>query len=453
MMLEVPCVDTGNVLDSRPVSVKKGLKCPPVLLFGHSDHSPNPKHEVNSVEHKQHFRVVIVGGGAAGISTAAHLVSAGIKDIAVIEPSDTHYYQPFWTFVGGGVVNAEASTRPMASVMPKGVEWIQARVERFDPDNQRVTTHEGQDIAYDYLVVAPGLQIDWHKIAGLPEALGKQGVSSNYRYDLAPVTWANIQSFKGGNAVFTFPPPPIKCAGAPQKIMYLAEDYFRKQGIRDKSRVIYYCATPSIFSVPKYATALTGQVIKPRGIETFFRHDLVEVRGEAKEAVFRNLQTAEDVVQPYDLLHVVPPMSAPDFIKQSPLANETGWVDVNQQTLQHSRYPNIFSLGDASSLPTSKTAAAIRAQMPVLTANLLASMNGGQMVAEYDGYTSCPLITAYGKLILAEFDYDLNPKETFPFDQSQERYSMYLLKRYIIPMIYWDGLLKGKRWPGFEIGP
>jgi sulfide:quinone oxidoreductase len=403
------------------------------------------------VDHQQHFRVVIVGGGAAGISTAARLVSAGIKDIAVIEPSDTHYYQPFWTFVGGGVVNAEASTRPMAAVMPKGVDWIKARVERFDPDNQRVTTDEGQDIAYDYLVVACGLQIDWHKIAGLPETLGKNGVSSNYRYDLAPITWANIQAFKGGNAVFSFPPPPIKCAGAPQKIMYLAEDYFRKQGLRDRSRVIYYCATPSIFGVTKYATALTEQVIQPRGIETFFRHDLVEVRGEAKEAVFRNLQTGEDVVQAYDLLHVVPPMSAPDFIKHSPLANEAGWVDVSKQTLQHTRYPNIFSLGDVSSLPTSKTAAAIRAQMPVLTTNLLAIMNGGQALAEYDGYTSCPLITAYGKLILAEFDYDLKPKETFPFDQGQERYDMYLLKRYVIPVIYWEGLLKGKRWPGFGI--
>lgn len=400
------------------------------------------------MEQQQHFRVVIAGGGAAGISTAARLVSAGIKDIAVIEPSDTHYYQPFWTFVGAGVVPATASTRPMAQVMPQGVNWIKARVGQFDPDNQTVTTADGQTIGYDYLVVAVGLQIDWHKIAGLPDALGKEGVSSNYRYDLAPLTWQNIQGFRGGNAVFTFPPPPIKCAGAPQKIMYLAEDYFRKQGIREKSRVLYYCATPTIFSVPGYATALTEQVIQPRGIETFFRHDLVEVRAAAREAIFRNLDSGEEVVQPYDLLHVVPPMSAPDCISHSPLANPAGWVDVSKQTLQHVRYSNVFALGDASSLPTSKTAAAIRAQMPVLTTNLLAVMNGGQAVAEYDGYTSCPLITAYGKLILAEFDYNLNPKETFPFDQSRERYSTYLLKRYIIPVIYWDGLLKGKRWPG-----
>ena len=147
------------------------------------------------MEQQQHFRVVIAGGGAAGISTAARLVSAGIKDIAVIEPSDTHYYQPFWTFVGAGVVPATASTRPMAQVMPQGVQWIKARAGQFDPDNQTVTTADGQTIGYDYLVVAVGLQIDWHKIAGLPDALGKEGVSSNYRYDLAPLTWQNIQGF------------------------------------------------------------------------------------------------------------------------------------------------------------------------------------------------------------------------------------------------------------------
>jgi sulfide:quinone oxidoreductase len=229
--------------------------------------------------------------------------------------------------------------------------------------------------------------------------------------------------------------------------MYLAEDYFRKHGLRNKTRVMYYCATPTIFSAPKYAAALMEQVVKPRGIDVLFKHQLVEIRAGTKEAVFKNTESNESIVQPYDLIHVVPPMSAPDFIKRSPLANAAGWVDVDKETLQHIRYPNVFSLGDASSLPTSKTAAAIRAQAPVLTANLLAALRSRQGTLKYDGYTSCPLITGYGKLILAEFDYDLKPKETFPFDQAKERYSMYLLKRYVIPVIYWDGLLKGYKWP------
>jgi sulfide:quinone oxidoreductase len=399
------------------------------------------------MDSKVHHRVVVIGGGAAGLGIAARLLHAGINDVAIVEPSDKHYYQPFWTFVGGGVVNREQSVRPMADLIPKGATWIRDAAAEFDPANNSLKTQSGKEIGYDYLVVCPGLQIDWDKIPGVKEAVGKDGVCSNYSYDTVNSTWENIRNFKGGNAVFTFPQPPIKCAGAPQKIMYLAEDYFRKHGLRDKSRVVYYCATPTIFSAPKYATSLMEQVVKPRNIEVHFKHNLVELRPASKEAVFKNLDTGENVVQPYDMIHVVPPMSAPDFIKKSPLANEAGWVDVNKDTMQHVRYPNVFSLGDASSLPTSKTAAAIRAQSPVLTANLLSAMKGGQPVANYDGYTSCPLITAYGKLILAEFDYDLKPRETFPFDQGKERYSMYLLKRYIIPVIYWQGLLKGYQWP------
>ena len=397
-----------------------------------------------------HHQVVVVGGGAGGLGIAARLMrDQGISDVAIIEPADKHYYQPLWTLVGGGVVSREESVRPMASLIPKGAQWIQDAVTEFQPEDNRIKTRDGKDISYDYLVVAPGIQIDWNKIKGLPEALGKDGVCSNYSYDTVNSTWENIRNFKGGNAVFTFPPPPIKCAGAPQKIMYLAEDYFRKQGIRDKSRVVYYCATPSIFSAPHYAAALNKQVVGPRNIDVLYKHNLVEVRAAAKEAVFQNTETGETVVQAYDMLHAVPPMSAPDFIKQSPLANETGWVNVDKATLQHVRYPNIFSLGDASSLPTSKTAAAVRAQAPVLEANLLAVLRGQPLPASYDGYTSCPLVTAYDKLILAEFDYDLKPRETFPFDQSKERWSMYQLKRYVLPVIYWQGLVKGYKWPNF----
>lgn len=397
--------------------------------------------------HNTDNRIVIVGGGAAGLGVAARLLHAGCKHVTIVEPAEKHYYQPLWTLVGAGVVTREKSVRPMATLIPHGAEWIQDAVAEFDPAANCLTTRGGKKIGYDYLVVAPGLQIDWHKIKGLPEALGKNGVCSNYSYDSVNTTWENIKKFKGGNMVFNFPPPPIKCAGAPQKVMYLAEDYLRRQGLRDKSRVVYYCATPTIFSAPKYAAALTEQVVKPRQIEVHMKHDLVEIRADAKEAIIRNLDSGETLVQTYDMLHAVPPMSAPDFVKQSPLANAAGWVDVSKETLQHLRYPNVFSLGDASSLPTSKTAAAVRAQSPYLVANLLSVIKGQKPEANYDGYTSCPLVTGYGKLILAEFDYELQPRETFPFDQGKERLSMYLLKRHVLPLIYWDGVLKGYQWP------
>lgn len=391
--------------------------------------------------------IVVVGGGAAGIGAAAGLLRAGARDVLVIEPADTHYYQPLWTLVGAGVVPVSASARPMGEVMPPLARWCKSAVTEFHPADDAVVTADGRRIRYDWLIVAPGIQIDWSRIDGLSEALGTPQVCSNYGAELAPRTWQALQAFDGGNAVFTFPPPPIKCAGAPQKILYLAEHWSRLRGIRHKCSFQYYCATPTIFSSPHYAAALMDRVVGPRGIATHFRHELVAVRARSREAVFRDHDAQRDVTVRYDLLHVAPPMSAPDFVKRSELANEAGWVDVDRETLRHVRYPNVFALGDASSLPTSKTAAAIRAQLPVLLDNLDAVRHGGTPAARYDGYTSCPLVTGYGSLILAEFGYDLKPKETFPFDQSRERRSMYLLKKHVLPQIYWKGLLRGAQWP------
>ncbi|TAN53324.1 MAG: NAD(P)/FAD-dependent oxidoreductase [Methylococcaceae bacterium] len=397
---------------------------------------------------KEHYQVIVIGGGAAGMFAAASLLRSGsVTDLAIIEPSETHYYQAAWTLVGGGIMQREDTAKPTVGLIPPGATWIRDSVVSLAPDDNRVTVKGGKTYSYDYLVVAPGIQINWGQIKGLPEAMGKNGVCSNYSYDTVNSTWETIQNFTGGTALFTFPATPIKCPGAAQKIMYLAEEHFRKQGLRDKTQVIYMCAGPGIFAVKKYAAALLKYVVGPRQIETRFKHNLIEIRGEEKEAVFVNLETQEPITVKYDMIHVTPPMGPPDFIKGSPLANESGWVDVNKQTLQHVRYPNVFSLGDASSLPTSKTAAAVRAEGPVLVENLLAVMKKQNPGASYDGYTSCPLVTGRGKLILAEFDYDLNPKETFPFDQAKERLSMYLLKRYILPIIYWKGLLKGRRWP------
>jgi sulfide:quinone oxidoreductase len=225
--------------------------------------------------------------------------------------------------------------------------------------------------------------------------------------------------------------------------MYLADDHLRKKGVRDRSRVIFASAGGVIFGVKHYARTLE-KVVARKGIETFFKHDLVEVRAASKEAVFRQVDGGGERVLDYSLLHVVPPQSAPDVIKQSELANDAGWVDVHKHTLQHVRFPNVFSLGDCSSLPTSRTGAAVRKQAPVLVENLVALRAGDPLTGHYDGYASCPLVTGYGKLVLAEFDYDGRPAESFPFDQSRERYSMYALKAYGLPEMYWNGMLRGR---------
>ncbi len=391
-----------------------------------------------------HHQVLIIGGGTGGLTVAARLKNLAVApDVGIIEPSDRHHYQPLWTLVGAGVFDKEITERPEADYIPDGATWIREAVASFDPEHNAVTTKGGQTITYEQLVVAPGIQLDWHKIKGIEGNLGKGGIVSNYRYDLVDSTWEALRTFKGGNAIFTFPSTPVKCAGAPQKIMYLADDWMRRAGVRERARVIWASASPGIFGVKKYAKAL-NKVVERKGIETLYRHDLIEVRAASREAIFKHLDSGEEVVLKYELLHVAPPQSAPDFVKKSPLASAAGWVDVHKHTLQHVKYPNVFALGDASSLPTSRTGAAIRKQAPVLVENLMSLRAGKPLSASYDGYSSCPLVTGYGKLIMAEFDYDGNPAESFPFDQSQERYSMYALKAYGLPEMYWNGMLRGR---------
>jgi sulfide:quinone oxidoreductase len=397
------------------------------------------------MSHTVHHQIVIVGGGTAGITVAARLTRSWFRrpDVAVIEPSDKHYYQPLWTMVGAGLARKEVTERPEASVIPRGVTWIRDAVTEFFPEQNMLRTRDGSTVTYDWLVIGAGLQVKWDQIPGLKESIGKNGVCSNYSYATVDSTWDAIRSFRGGNAVFTNPSGAVKCGGAPQKIMYLADDRFRAAGVRDRTKIIYASALSHIFPVEPYRATLEKVVLR-KEIDCRFRHELIEIRPASKEAVLRNLDTQEQVTLPYDLLHVTPPMGPAAFIATSPLADPHGWVEVDKDTLRHPRFANVFALGDCSNLPTSKTGAAIRKQAPVIVRNLLAAMQGQPLPAKYDGYTSCPLVTGIGKLVLAEFDYQKQPAETFPFDQSRERWSMWILKRYLLPLFYWHGMLKGR---------
>lgn len=391
-------------------------------------------------------QVVIIGAGSAGLAVGAMLLNknSGL-DICIIDKAEKHYYQPIWTLVGAGVFPKEDSEREQADFIPDGATWIKDFVASFDPDNNSVITASGDTISYDYLVVAAGIQIDWSAIKGLKESVGKpgSGVVSNYSYDTVDSTWEAIQALKSGTALFTHPATPIKCGGAPMKITFLADDHWRKKGVRQGIKMKFLKGGPGIFAVKKYADSLT-KVMARKGVECVWNMDLISIDPDKKEATFKHLESGEETVEKYDMIHVTPKMSAPDFIKNSALAGEGGWVDVDMYTTQHNKYSNVFALGDNSSLPTSKTGAAIRKQAPVTVSNILALINGAEMAGSYDGYTSCPLVTGYGSLILAEFDYDKKPKESFPFNQAEERYSMYALKAYALPRIYWHGMLKGR---------
>lgn len=404
----------------------------------------NPTTENSRQGRSARHKVLIVGGGNAGISVAARLAHSGVSDVAVIEPSENHFYQPLWTLVGGGVVNKDKSLRAQASVIPKGVKWIQDVASEFDPEGNRVLLEGGDQVEYDFLVVACGIELHWGAIKGLAGAVGRDGVCSNYAYDTLDYTWETINSFKGGTALFTMPAPPIKCAGAPQKIAYLADEAFRKSGVREKSEIIYAANTPGIFAVPEYAKTL-NEVIARKGIDARFQHALVELRPESREAVFKDqANDSAEVVINYDMIHVTPPQRAPRVVRESPLADDAGWLSVDKESLRSDKFSNVFAIGDASSLPTSKTGAAIRKQAPVLAANLLAAIDQRVPDASYDGYTACPLVTGYGKLVMAEFDYDLNLAQTFPVDQTKERWSMYQVKKNLLPRLYWNRILTGK---------
>jgi sulfide:quinone oxidoreductase len=397
----------------------------------------NPTHEV-----------VIIGGGSAGIATAASMLKRRpALDVAIVEQSEHHYYQPGWTMVGGGVFDAPVTCRPMASVIPRKARWIRQAAATFQPENNRVTLADGSTVTYRILIVAAGIRLAWEQIEGLEETLGENGVTSNYRYDLAPYTWEVVRKLKSGRAIFSQPAMPIKCAGAPQKAMYLSCDAWRERGVLGDIHVDFRNAGGVLFGVKEYLPALMEYVEK-YGIDLKLSQNLVCVDGPAKTATFKT-EAGEETVE-FDMLHVVPPQVAPQFVADSPVADaQSGFVDIDKFTLRHVRYPNVFGVGDAGSTPNAKTAAAVRKQAPIVAVNALAALDGKPPVADYDGYGSCPLTVERGKIVLAEFGYDGKLLPSFPkwfIDGTRAQKLSWLLKSEALPWIYWNGMLKGHEW-------
>lgn len=398
-------------------------------------------------------KVLVVGGGTGGCTMAAKFANKfrGSQDrVVVVEPNERHYYQPLFTLIGGGIKPLKSSYEPMEKVLPKDSKWVKDRVTKFDPESNTVTVGNGDTIQYEYLIVALGLQLHWNKIPGLVEGLEdpKVPVCSIYGPDTVEKVFGTIENTKNGAAFFTFPNSPVKCPGAPQKIAYIAEDYWRnKKKLRDIS-VTYNTALPVIFGVKKYADAL-WKVCEARNINVNVQTNLVEIRPSKNEAVFQNLKKPEELsTVKYSMLHVCPPMGPPDVLKNhSNLTNEAGFLNVDSQSLRHVKYPNIFGLGDCTNTPNSKTMAAIAAQSKVVYEHISSDISGKSTKEAYDGYASCPLVTGYGKCILAEFNYKLEPTETFPINQAKEYFIMYLMKKDFFPYLYWNWMLKG-HWNG-----
>jgi sulfide:quinone oxidoreductase len=414
---------------------------------------------------KSKYSVLIIGGGTAGIMTSAQLLKKNPSlSIGIIDPADTHYYQPAWTLVGAGTYDYEDTAKPMKDLIPKGADWIQDYATGFDADNNLVKTQNSGDISYDYLVVAPGLIMDLSLIEGLESSLGKGVVCSNYTD--SKHTWEVLQNFKGGNAIFTQPTTPIKCGGAPQKIAYLAADYFKKNKI--DARVIFATPGSVLFGVKEIRDTLT-KVVDRYGMHFKPFYAPVKIDADKKIITFKYVGDDENqcvenesksigekisgdaiIEMPFDMLHLAPPQTAPKFIKESNLVTKEGWLDVNINSLQHNQYPNIFGLGDVAALPTAKTGAAIRKQVPVVVENLMFMMNNKPASNKsYQGYSSCPLVTGYGKMALAEFDYEGNftpdpkLKQMLVFNSAKEHWRLWMLKKYGLPYLYWNKMMKG----------
>lgn len=405
-----------------------------------------------------HVQVLIAGGGTGGITLASWLRKLSPQlEIVIVEPSPFHDYQSGWVLVAGGFIAPGDTRRAEREVLPEGVALIQSKVVGFDPDHNAVDLIGGRRLVYDVLVVALGIELNWTAVRGLAETLGHHHVTSIYSRAMASYTRRCFEEFQGGTALFTHPSTAIKCGGAPQKIMHLAHQQFAaRSGVGVNSRTLFCTAQASLFPVQAYSDKM-AEIAARHHSEVRCYHDLVAVDGEAGLASFRLQEPGQserlDTIH-FDLLHVVPPMSAPPVVAASPLAVRPwdgepggasgGWVEVDPHTAQHVRYGNVFAIGDVGSFPTAKTAAAVRKQAPVVAANVLAVLEGRPLDPAYDGYSACPLITSDHAVMMVEFDYSKQPVSSFLVNPVKERWFAWLLERFGFPWIYWNRMLKAQ---------
>jgi len=419
-------------------------------------------------------KVVIVGGGAGAIMALSRLCRAITNpDITIIAPNEVHLYQPGQVFVGSGAMQFEDLLLDNHNYINQDeVTWIKDAVKTFDADNDRLITRSGEIVEYDYLVVATGVQYHYEAIKGLSEDdIGKNGITSVYLSDLekgtargATATWQWFNELKEAaktkkpKVIYTQPNTPIKCGGAPQKMLFLSADYLKLAGL--SAAYSFVSSHDKLFHLPAIDKALHQVQDNYESVENKFQHHLQAIDVVAKKATFIHAYEVEEVdedfgttelvsktdrvVMDYDFIHVVPPMSPVDAIMESTLIGDSGWLDVDKNTLQHKRYKNVFGIGDTCGIPMGKTGGSARHQGPILTKNLLSLMRGKEPKASFDGYTVCPIKTEYGKIIMAEFNYN-GPAPTLPFLAFEKpRWLWWAFDLYMLKPMYQYLMLTGR---------
>ncbi len=395
---------------------------------------------------KTSARIVIAGSGLAGIAVANRLArELDGASITIVDRKEVHNYQPGYTLVATGVWPVDKVIDRNSDLQPRGIEWVKEMVAEFDPDANAVVTDSGRRIGYDYLVVATGVHLDYSQIEGMDvDAIGRNGLTSVYpSSDAAVATWKAMDEFrrKGGKALMTLPATPIKCAGAPLKTTFMLVDRLRQAGTLASSEVSFHSALGVVFSVPKINDKVLADWAA-QNVEVVFNSKLVGVDIAARRATLVT-PDGQRVEEDYDFIHVVPPMRAPDAVKNSPLAWQEGnfaaggWLEVDRQTLRHRRYPNVFGLGDINGTPRGKTAATVKKSVPMVTQNLIDVIAGREPSQLFDGYTSCPMILREGSAMLIEFDYDGKLTPSLPMiDPMQESYFAWVMKYRLLKPAY-----------------
>ena len=396
-------------------------------------------------EQQAHHQVLVIGGGNGGVSVAARLRRSGVADIAIIEPREQHLYKPLFSHVAGGTARAGITVRPQREVMPKGVEWIQDAVTAVQPDANAVVLSSGDRVTFDQLIVCPGIQLDWGRVPGLAEAMQTPAAASHYEFELAQKASLLLRDLKEGTVVFTQPDGPASCAGAAQKPMYQACDYWRATGVLGRIRVVMVVPTETAF-LPPFDRELERK-IEEYGIELRTRSVLLRVDPAAQEVVIGGPDGPEHLH--YDVLNVEPPQSAPDWLKASVLpapGSSGGFVEVDPRTLRHPRFPQVWALGDAAATTNSKCGGALRKQTWVLAKNLSRALRGKEPKASYDGYAVCPFTVSRSTVVWAEFDDQGHQKPTIPFFRRMYRESRlsWVLDRHVLPWVYWNLILTGR---------